>query len=194
MGPVWAYWAFPMERYCNDIGSHIRNRRHPYSNINQYVASVAHLTQIEILYNLTDELSLEPPVSRDKDFVHPTCMFLRFYIYIYIWIFPNCYTLDPTYALLPPVKYSVTLSSSLWETVTATLSTRLNKRVSDIRKVLPRQTLFVQYGRACQLNGGDRMQARELVPLQSDSRDMSFVRVWSFSSNKFYLIYLPSTS
>jgi len=36
---------------------------------------------------------------------------------------------------------------------------------------------FVQYGRACQLEGGDIMHARDFVPLQLDSRDMSFVQV-----------------
>jgi len=70
-----------------------------------------------------------------------------------------------------------TLSKPLWTTLTATLATRFEKSVSVIRKLIPSQSPFDQYGRARQLDGGDTIHARELIPLQTDSRDMSFVRV-----------------
>ena len=69
-----------------------------------------------------------------------------------------------------------TLSKPLWTTLTATLATRFEVSVSVIRKLIPSQTPFDQYGRARQLDG-DIIHARELIPLQTDSRDMSFVKV-----------------
>ena len=75
-----------------------------------------------------------------------------------------------------------TLSKSLWTTLTATLSTCFETPVSVIRKLVPSGSPFDHYGRACQLDGGDVIHAQELIPLQSDSRDMSFVRVSSITS------------
>lgn len=97
-----------------------------------------------------------------------------------------CYVPDPTYILTPPKQSAVVLPLSLWKTLTATLATRFDKPAAIIRKLIPQKTCFVQYGRAQQLGGGDTMHARELIPLKSDSRDMSFVRVWILSN---YLNY-----
>lgn len=69
------------------------------------------------------------------------------------------------------------LPKPLWTTLTATLATRFEASVSVIRKLIPSQSLFDQYGRARILDSGEIIHARELIPLQSDSRDMSFVRV-----------------
>jgi hypothetical protein len=87
--------------------------------------------------------------------------------------------LDPLYVLNSPMAKTLvkTLSKSLWTTLTATLATRFETPVSVIRKLIPSQSPFDQYGRARQLDGGDIIHARELIPLQTDSRDMSFVRV-----------------
>ena len=73
MGPVWAYWAFPMERYCGDIGRNIKSRRFPYATINKYITSQAQLTHVILLYGLHDQLSLCTPQSHDKDLQLPLC-------------------------------------------------------------------------------------------------------------------------
>ena len=88
-----------------------------------------------------------------------------------------CYLPDPLFILTPPKQSEVILPLSLWKTLTATLATRFDKSAAVIRKLIPKTTYFVQYGRAQQLKGGDTMHAREVIPLKSDSRDMSFVRV-----------------
>jgi len=88
-----------------------------------------------------------------------------------------CYILDPSFILTPPKQSAVILPLFLWKILTATLATRFDKSAAVIRKLIPKNTYFVQYGRAQQLGGGDTMHARELIPLKSDSRDMSFVRV-----------------
>jgi hypothetical protein len=101
----------------------------------------------------------------------------------------NFSNLDPFYVLNSPKPLVKTLSKSLWSTLTATLATRLEISVSIIRKLIPPQSTFDHYGRARQLDGGDTIHARELIPLQTDSRDMSFVRV-SMTLNILILIYL----
>ena len=174
MGPVWAYWAFLMERHCSDILCNIRSRQFPYASINKYVASHAQLTHITLLYNLHEKLQLKPPTSHDDDVCLPSCEPLHMSMNMHAY----CYEPDPSYILTPPKQIAVILPLSLWKTLTATLATRFDKPAAIIRKLIPQKTHFVQYGRAQRLEGGDTMHARELIPLKSDSRDMSFVRVW----------------
>ncbi|KIM60588.1 hypothetical protein SCLCIDRAFT_123748, partial [Scleroderma citrinum Foug A] len=57
MGPVWTSWAFPMERFCGSIQPTIKNRCFPYASISKYVTDDAHLTQVQLLYDLQDKLS-----------------------------------------------------------------------------------------------------------------------------------------
>lgn len=59
MGPVWCYWAFPMERFCGAIARANKSRRYPYSSINRHVLQLSQLSQIKLLYRLTEELDLE---------------------------------------------------------------------------------------------------------------------------------------
>jgi hypothetical protein len=75
MGPVWAYWAFPMERYCGDVVRNIRSRRFPYASINSYVTSRAQLTHIFLLYDLHEKLCLQPPASNNRNMNLELCMF-----------------------------------------------------------------------------------------------------------------------
>jgi hypothetical protein len=69
------------------------------------------------------------------------------------------------------------IKRSLWMKLTASLATRFDTTAQIIRRLIPNNSQFIQYGRVYQLEGGDVMHARELNPPQSDSRDMSFVRV-----------------
>jgi hypothetical protein len=68
MGPVWAYWAFPMERFCGKLLRCIKSRRRPFANIDSYITAVAQLDQIKNCYNAHDQLALLPqrgPNSRE---------------------------------------------------------------------------------------------------------------------------------
>ncbi|KAJ6532446.1 hypothetical protein B0H19DRAFT_1214065 [Mycena capillaripes] len=56
-GPVWCYWAFPMERYCGRQPG-IRSRRFPWASIDRYVLEIAQLTQIQTLYNVIHRAAL----------------------------------------------------------------------------------------------------------------------------------------
>ena len=83
---------------------------------------------------------------------------------------------DPGFALTPKC-INQTLCPGLWNSLVATLSTRFDKSTTIIKSLVPNSTQFVQYGRARWVEGGDSIQARELVSLGADSHDMSYVRV-----------------
>ncbi|CCO36635.1 hypothetical protein BN14_10777 [Rhizoctonia solani AG-1 IB] len=59
MGPVWAYWAFPMERFCGALARASKSQRYPYSSLNCCVLQTLQLLQIKHMYNLTEQLDLE---------------------------------------------------------------------------------------------------------------------------------------
>ncbi|CUA70931.1 Elongator complex protein 1 [Rhizoctonia solani] len=86
MGPVWCYWAFPMERFCGALSRTTISRRFPNESLNEIVAQVAQLAQLKHIYGLSDELNLEarhsncatgtryPTIDKIYDelvFVHP---------------------------------------------------------------------------------------------------------------------------
>ena len=59
-GPVWAYWAFPMERYCGLLQRAVlSSRRHPYVTLDKFIAEDAMISQLKMRYNLFSELSLQ---------------------------------------------------------------------------------------------------------------------------------------
>ena len=64
IGPVWAYWAFPMERYCGTLSCNIKSRCYPFISLNTYVCASMHLTQVQSVYNLFNELCFEPKPSK----------------------------------------------------------------------------------------------------------------------------------
>jgi hypothetical protein len=75
-GPVWTYWAFPTERFCGRLLPEIRSRRHPFSNLDNFIVASANLSQLKIMYNLDEELSLRPKKAKvlRGSFSHPSCM------------------------------------------------------------------------------------------------------------------------
>jgi hypothetical protein len=78
MGPVWAYWAFPMECLCGKLLRHIKSRRHPFANIDAYITAVAQLDQIKNCYNAAKELALLPQKeesSREFGFDERRCFY-----------------------------------------------------------------------------------------------------------------------
>lgn len=73
-GPVWCYWAFPMERYCGKLQPALRSRRFPYAALDRFVLEHAQLTQIKLTSGLIDELSLRTPRgSVEGIYRHSSC-------------------------------------------------------------------------------------------------------------------------
>ncbi|QRW03344.1 Transposase family tnp2 [Ceratobasidium sp. AG-Ba] len=59
MGPLWCYWAFPMERFCGMLSRANKSLRFPYSSLDRHLLQIAQLGQIKRIYGLADELNLE---------------------------------------------------------------------------------------------------------------------------------------
>ena len=67
LGPVWAYWAFPMERYCGTLQRAIQSRRFPYSSASRFITEMAQLNQIASVYDIAGVPALRPPRSLAGD-------------------------------------------------------------------------------------------------------------------------------
>ena len=83
---------------------------------------------------------------------------------------------DPTCILLPPRRPFSTISDTLGNKITISLSTRYNKPASTIREYFSVQNVQ-QWGRVRRLDGGDDMYASALCRSAEDKRDATFIRV-----------------
>ncbi|KAG8731437.1 hypothetical protein FRC10_001726 [Ceratobasidium sp. 414] len=59
LGPVWCYWAFPIEWFCGALACANKSWRFPYFSLNRHVVHIAQLAQIKLIYRLADELNLD---------------------------------------------------------------------------------------------------------------------------------------
>jgi hypothetical protein len=74
-GPVWTYWAYPMERHCNVLLQAIKSRRRPYASISSFVAATAQLDQIRLMYDLHEALHLDLGKNENIGLIHDSCKF-----------------------------------------------------------------------------------------------------------------------
>jgi hypothetical protein len=99
--------------------------------------------------------------------------------YLLSYVFVLIYFTDSTFVLKAP-RVRGTLSAELWNRIHVSLATRYDTTLANSRRLLPVTLDVLQYGRAIRLDGGDPIQGRELVPLGSDNRDSSYIRVSVF--------------
>ena len=52
-----------MERYCGYLQAGLRSRVHPWANLNNRVLHKAYLEQIDVYYDLQDDLSITSPAG-----------------------------------------------------------------------------------------------------------------------------------
>ncbi|KAJ3498860.1 hypothetical protein NLJ89_g10165 [Agrocybe chaxingu] len=155
-GPVWCYWAFPMERYCGKLQPALRSRRFPYASLDRYVVEDAQLTQIKLTSNLAAELSLRIPRKAVPGmFSHPS--------------YPTCILLPPHVRERPP--------SNLINNICAALATRADVKITQIRPFLQRAEIE-QWGKVRRVDSeeGDTFRASSRTTVRDDSRNASFVR------------------
>ncbi|RXW12674.1 hypothetical protein EST38_g13181 [Candolleomyces aberdarensis] len=169
LGPVWVYWAFPMERFCGRLARFIRSRRFPFSNLDNQVLAHAQMTQIKNHYNLHTELSLTRKAGRTVNWEYQI---------------PNlAYS---KYVLVSPRQRNPAISSSLLTKIAAALVTRFSPLETTVREdLIPIRDMkellstfsIESWGRLRRLEGGDTMLASQLVNMDSeDRRDATFVR------------------
>ena len=49
-GLAWYTWAFPMERFCSKLGTHVTLWLHPYITLAMYLKCTTQLSQLKVLY------------------------------------------------------------------------------------------------------------------------------------------------
>ncbi|KAH9849072.1 hypothetical protein C2E23DRAFT_870815 [Lenzites betulinus] len=155
-GPVWASWAFPMERYCGSLLPAIMNRRYPYACLDRYVLDQARLAHIKLLYGLEEQLSLGQRKTAEND----------------------CAVSIPGYdsCVLLPAKRPFTPSRGLCDKIISCLSTRYTATPAAIRSALPMEVL--EWAKIRILNGGDTIRSSTLDAGadSGDGRNASYVR------------------
>ena len=75
LGPVWAWWSFPIERECGFQQRSIMSRRFPYVNLDRSLVRQAQLDQIALLYDLNKELAPAPDDTEIEEYL-PECEWL----------------------------------------------------------------------------------------------------------------------
>ncbi|KAF7348742.1 hypothetical protein MVEN_01393300 [Mycena venus] len=155
-GPVWAYWAFPMERFCGRLQPCIKSRRYPFASIDGHVVSTAQLSIIKVKHSCEDQIRLGPPERGlvAGAFAHPS--------------YPSC-------ILLPPRHISQSLSKTLATRIAVSLATRYDTHVSVIKRYLEPLEIE-QWAKVERLNGGDRMLVSSMLASLEDRRDATYVR------------------
>ncbi|KAF7329188.1 hypothetical protein MKEN_00179400 [Mycena kentingensis (nom. inval.)] len=149
-GPIWAYWAFPMERYCGRLQPYIKNRRFPFASLDGQVVAFAQLELIKVMYDCEDLIRLKraPRELPKEAFVNPA--------------YPSC-------ALIPP-RRGPAISDTLMRQIVKCMATRFDKSVQDMRPFLASVSIE-QWAKVQRLEGGDLMLASLLVPAAADRRD-----------------------
>ncbi|EKM79778.1 hypothetical protein AGABI1DRAFT_91151 [Agaricus bisporus var. burnettii JB137-S8] len=174
-GPVWTYWAFPMERHCNALLPSIRSRRHPYASISAFVTAMAQLHQIRLKYNVHLELCLSPEVEK----------FSR-----------NAFVSDsyPSYKLHQPRRLEV-ISLHLQDKFYAALATRFEKTKAVIQAIVDLNKPITQYGRITCLGGGDTIYVQMVDKYaRYQNRRSEYVKRTFFGQAKRVLVLdLPTT-
>ncbi len=172
-GPVWASWAYPMERYCGLLGPSIRSRRHPYASLNRYVLDSARLDHIKLLYQAHEVLSLRKPPVKEAVSI-PGCASVSMPFRCLDYADSLIVTADPTCVVLPACKVLVP-DRGLIDKIVSALCTRYAATPAAIRTALSLEVQ--QWGKLRILNDGDTIRAAELVAEAEDGRDASFIRV-----------------
>jgi hypothetical protein len=156
-GPVWTYWAFLTEQFCGRLLPKICSRRHSFSNINNSVVASAKLSQIKIVYNLDEELSLCPKKAEAlcDSFSHPSSMLLL-----------SCFTqnpvlttiglLDPRYVLLPSQRPSLTILQPVENKIAIHFATRFIQNINTVCWYLKQENI-TQWAQVQRLAGDDLM-------------------------------------
>jgi hypothetical protein len=77
-GPVWTSWAFPTEWFCGQLLWAVKSQQHPDACMAQYLVDDAWMTQIQLVHNMIQELSLHKPHGADVpgQFKHESCKYV----------------------------------------------------------------------------------------------------------------------
>ncbi|EUC55299.1 transposase family Tnp2 protein, partial [Rhizoctonia solani AG-3 Rhs1AP] len=156
MGPIWCYWAYPMERFCSFVLNSVKSRRYPYANIDERVLNRARLQIILHKYRLIDKV---PFTSRKQREESDGATIVRGY---------------PLAFLLSPHSENLKVDRHLRRQIVRYLTTCFEVLSDAAEKLIPDE--LEQWGRLRIGNGGDEVHARGYHKLRADGRDAAFVR------------------
>jgi hypothetical protein len=145
IGPVWCYWAFPMERFCSFIGAALKSRRHPWTNITRRIRDVTQLQIIRNLYNLHKELTFNKVKDTDDDDIGGAemvvgCELLHCFICMALILLP-----DPRARLLTPRGEVLQVTPQLRIKIAAYLATTFGVPACELKDLIP--NTVKQWGR-----------------------------------------------
>ncbi|EKM48750.1 uncharacterized protein PHACADRAFT_108338 [Phanerochaete carnosa HHB-10118-sp] len=154
VGPLWAYWAFPMERFCGVVQRHIKSRRFPFASIDTFIVGVARLSHLGVRFNIVQELALKKPPGAPVQGQH----------------------IIPAYCILlrPHKPRGITKDAALLRRIAVHLNTRYGVGMAIARKYAVPANIEL-YGKLRHVNG-DTMSASDLAPVPEDRRDATWVR------------------
>ncbi|KAF7974191.1 hypothetical protein HWV62_13235 [Athelia sp. TMB] len=131
-----------MERFCGALQPAIRSQRFPYASLDRHVTEIAQLTQIKIIYNVHEELSLKLPrgavAGLFSDLSYPSCV------------------------LLPP-HVKAAPAANILAGITTALATRFGVTVT-IARAFMRNAKIEQWGKVRRVDSteGDTMRAIDM--------------------------------
>ncbi|KDQ12217.1 hypothetical protein BOTBODRAFT_34816 [Botryobasidium botryosum FD-172 SS1] len=130
-----------MERFCGSLLPAIKSRKHPFSSLNHRVRDVAQLSQLKLIYSLTEELDLS---ERREDESAGTQ-----------------YGGYPGYIMLSPRERSVQLDTVTRTRIASYIEISYGLSKSAALKCVP--AAIEQWGRFRQPDGGDTIRGRDVV-------------------------------
>ena len=174
VGPVWAYWAFAMERYCGSLQPAIRSRRHPYASLNRYLVDQAHLVHLKLIYpGLEKRLDFDPTKDSSRTVSIQGCA--SSFNTVNLSTNRRLSSPDNTCILLYP-RRTLDITRGLQDKILSCLcTTRYDIPVPHLRRLLP--TVVQHWGKLRILPAGDTIRAASLQTHAEDRRDCTFVRV-----------------
>jgi len=91
-----------MERYCGYLQAGLRSRTHPWANLNNRLLHKAYLEQIDIYYDLQDDLTITSSTDLKRgEKIIEGCRFLE---YIFIFMILTCNDARPTLNFMPTLS------------------------------------------------------------------------------------------
>lgn len=190
VGPLWASWAFIMERFCGHLLPAVKNRVQPYEHLDNYVQRRAQMQIVSCVYKMPSLARPRFNYSADggemltsREVMYPDC---KLFYYIYPLIRLLSVTTVPTIVLGAPINRNVDVPQRLTNEFTKYFGVVCGGqfRAAALRERIKWDTL-VRYGRFRLVGDGDKIRVADLITRDPKARDNSFVRV-SFCYNYLY--------
>ncbi|QRW13660.1 Transposase family Tnp2 protein [Ceratobasidium sp. AG-Ba] len=166
-GPLWASWAFVMERFCGYLLPAVKNRYQPYRHLDNYIMRTAQLKVVCHTYGLP-VLARSTVKWRYEGGERMSTREVR-------------YPEFPEVILGTPIKRNVQLDTQLTNQLTKFLGVIHNEFTTgaQLRERIDAQSI-VSYGRFRMIDDGDRIRTASVVETTKRAtgnvRDNSYVR------------------